>query len=87
MTTLLLWAGVIVSVPTAVFTGVGYWLRGREIDRLNRHNKQLIADKHSGRFHRCHEHDSIGIDAMDERSADLTDIRRRWEHMHRMRTD
>lgn len=48
---------------------------------------QLLSEKHAGRFHRCHEHDSIAIGGMDERSADLTDIRRRYERHFRERRD
>lgn len=87
MIELLLWGATIVSVPTAVFTGVGYWLRGQEVDRLARHNQQLLAEKHGGSFHRCHQHDSIGIGPDDARSRDLSDIRKRWEEPYRNRTD
>lgn len=87
MVTLLLWAGVIVSVPTAAFTGVGYWLRGRELDALRRGHNALLAEKHAGRFHRCHEHDSIAIGGWDERSRDLTEIRQRYERQIRERQD
>jgi hypothetical protein len=49
--------------------------------------KQLLAEKHAGRFHRCHEHDSIAIGGMDERSADLTEIGRRNMKRYQNRQD
>lgn len=48
---------------------------------------QLLGEKHAGRFHRCHEHDSIGIGGDDERSADLSDIYRRYQRHYQERTD
>lgn len=87
MTVYVLLGWALVSVPTLVFLSVAYVLTRHENDRLRRTNMQLMETKHGGAFHRCTQHDSIGISAMDERAADLTDIRKRWESHHRNRTD
>jgi hypothetical protein len=82
-----LWAVTAFSSVTAAVAGIGWTVTAYRLSNTRWKVVQLQGEKHAGRFHRCHEHDSVGIGASDERSIDLTEISRRWQRHHQDRID